>query len=73
MRRATRSDGHEFFLWPTIKGWRVGAGCRWFTYEEAWEHWCGPNALRRGTDLGHESEDILVMFSLHMDRMERAS
>lgn len=73
LRRATRSDGYEFFLWPTDKGLRVNAGCRWFTYEESWAHWCGPDAARRGTPLGEETEDILVMFSLALDRVEMAS
>jgi hypothetical protein len=64
-RRATRSDGYEFFLWPTDKGWRVGAGCRWFTPDEAWRHW---EATRAGTALGDETFDILTMFELHMER-----
>ena len=69
-RRAVRADGYEFYLWPTDAGWRVQAGCRWFTYEEAWAHWCGPHAERLGTDLGDETQDILVMFSLALDRAE---
>lgn len=70
LRRATRSDGYEFFLWPTSEGYRVQAGCRWFSFDEAWEHWCGPNAARLGTDLGGETRDILVLFSLALDRVE---
>jgi hypothetical protein len=62
-RSATRRDGYEFFLWPTNKGWRIGAGCRWFTPDEAWRHW---EATRAGTDLGDETFDILTMFELHM-------
>ena len=68
VRTAQRSDGYTFYLLDTYKGWRVAAGCRFFTFEEAWEHWCGPNAARGGTPLGDESEDILVVFSLALDR-----
>lgn len=71
LRRALRADGYEFYLWPTANGWRVQAGCRFFTYEEAWAHWCGPNAERLNTPLGDETQDILVMFSLALDREER--
>jgi hypothetical protein len=65
-RSATRRDGHEFFLWPTDKGWRICAGCRWFTPGEAWRHW---EATRAGTALGDETFDILTMFELHMERV----
>ena len=64
-RRATRADGHEFFLWPTDAGWRVKAGCRFFTMDEAWRHW---EAKRGNTPLGDESLDILTMFELHIQR-----
>jgi hypothetical protein len=65
VRRATRGDGYEFFLWDTSKGWFVQAGCRWFTFEEGWQHW---HDTRGGTPLGDESIDILTMFSLTLDR-----
>jgi uncharacterized protein YjbI with pentapeptide repeats len=67
LRRATRADGYEFFLLDTSAGWRVMAGCRFFTFEEAWSHW---TETRGGTDLGDESLDILTMFSLALDREE---
>ncbi len=70
LRRALRADGYEFYLWPTANGWRVQAGCRFFTYEEAWAHWCGPNAKRLNTPLGDETQDILVMFWLALDRVK---
>jgi len=68
-RRATRADGYEFFLWQTNAGWRVKAGCRLFTLDEAWEHW---ERTRGGTPLGDESQDILTMFKLHIQRVEAA-
>jgi hypothetical protein len=72
LRRATRRDGYEFFLWPTDHGWRVGAGCRWFSFEEAWAHWSGPRPGGDPDGLNTESIDILTMFSLAMDRVEDA-
>ena len=66
-RRATREDGYEFFLWPTSAGWRVVAGCRFFTMDEAWRHW---EQTRANTPLGDESHDILTMFELHIQRVE---
>jgi hypothetical protein len=64
-RRATRADGYEFFLWNTNHGWRVTAGCRIFTMDQAWQHW---EDTRGGTPLGDESHDILTMFELHIQR-----
>jgi len=69
-RRATRADGYEFFLWQTNAGWRVKAGCRLFTLDEAWQHW---ERTRGGTPLGDESQDILTMFELHIQRAEEAA
>ena len=66
-RRATRSDGYEFFLWRTDAGFRVKAGCRFFTMDEAWRHW---EETRGGSPLGDESHDILTMFELHIKRVE---
>ncbi len=73
LRRAIRGDGYEFYLWPTSAGHFVQAGCRWFTFDEAWAHWCGPRAARLNTGLGDETMDILTMFSLALDRVEVAS
>jgi hypothetical protein len=73
IRRAVRGDGYEFYLWDTSAGWFIQAGCRWFTFDEAWSHWCGPRADRLKTPLGDESHDILVMFSLALDREEDAA
>ncbi len=67
LRRATRSDGYEFYLLDTSAGWRVLAGCRFFAFDEGWEHW---QRTRGGTDLGDETMDILTMFSLALDREE---
>ena len=66
-RRATRSDGYEFFLWRTDAGWRVRAGCRFFTMDEAQDHW---NKTRAGTALGAETDGILGMFRLHIQQTE---
>ena len=66
-RRATRSDGYEFFLWRTDAGFRVKAGCRLFAMDEAWRHW---EETRGGSPLGDESHDILTMFKLHIQRVE---
>lgn len=54
-----RSDGYTFFLWDTEEGWRVEAGCHWFTFKEADQHW---KATRKGTPLGKETMDILRFF-----------
>ena len=69
-RRATRSDGYEFFLWNTDAGWRIKAGCRFLTLDDAWTHW---EHTRGGTALGDESLDILTMFQLHIDRVGDAA
>lgn len=53
------SDGCTFFLWDTKQGWRIDAGCHWFTFEEAETHW---KAARKGTPLGKETMDILRFF-----------
>ena len=64
-RLATRADGYDFFLWNTNCGWRVTAGCRFFTMDQACQHW---ERTRGGTPLGDESHDILTMFELHIQR-----
>ena len=68
-RRASRGDGYEFFLWETEVGWRVMAGCRFFTLGGAWVHW---EKTRGGTPLGEESLDILTMFQIYVDRQEES-
>jgi len=32
-------------------GWRIASGCRWFTLEEAFEHW-GPSYTSRSREIG---------------------
>ena len=54
-----RSDSYTFFLWDTEQGWRVNAGCRWFTFKEAEKHW---KTTRGDTQLGRETMDILRFF-----------
>jgi hypothetical protein len=65
VRRATRSDGYEFFLLDTSAGWRALAGCRFFEMDEARHHW---EQTRGGTAIGDESLDILTMFELAIER-----
>jgi uncharacterized protein YjbI with pentapeptide repeats len=60
LRRATRSDGWEFFLWHCDDGFYIKAGCRFFTMEDGRKHW---KATRAGTPLGDETQDILAMFA----------
>jgi uncharacterized protein YjbI with pentapeptide repeats len=67
LRRATRSDGWEFFLWHCEDGFFVKAGCRFFTLEEGRKHW---KATRAGTPLGDETQDILAMFAKAIKRQE---
>ena len=65
LRRATRSDGWEFFLWHCEDGFYIKAGCRFFTMEEGRKHW---KATRAGTPLGDETMDILTMFAKAIKR-----
>ena len=65
VRIAHRGDGYTFYLLDTNQGWRIAAGCRFFTPDEAWKHW---TTTRDGTPLGDESLDILTMFELAMER-----
>ena len=67
LRRATRSDGWEFFLWHCEDGFYLKAGCRFFTLEEGRKHW---KATRAGTALGDESLDILDFFAGAIKRAE---
>jgi hypothetical protein len=65
LRRATRSDGYEFFLWHCQEGFYIKAGCRFFSLDEARAHW---TATRSGTPLGDETQDILDMFEKAIQR-----
>jgi len=53
---AQRSDGYMFVVNPTEDVLRVTAGCRYFTFPEAREHW---ERTRGGTLLGDETMAIL--------------
>ena len=59
---ATRSDGYTFLVAATPQGARILAGCRYFTLDEAVEHW---TRTRGGTKLGDESLSIVA----HLKRM----
>jgi hypothetical protein len=57
---ATRSDGCTFTLLPCRDGvFRISAGCRYFTFDEAVTHW---TATCGGTSLGEESLLIVEFF-----------
>ena len=65
LRRATRSDDYEFFLWHCQEGFFIKAGCRFLDMEAARQHW---TATRAGTPLGDETQDILAMFAKAIKR-----
>ena len=67
LRRATRLDGWEFFLWHCEDGFYIKAGCRFFEMAKARQHWL---ATRAGTPLGDETQDILDMFEKAIQRQE---
>jgi hypothetical protein len=69
LRRATRADGWEFFLWHCEDGFYIKAGCRFFTLEEGRKHW---ETTRAGTPLGDETQDILAMFAKAIKRWRDA-
>ncbi len=69
LRRATRSDGYEFFLWHCQEGYFIKAGCRFLDMETARQHWTN---TRQGTSLGDESLDILDFFDAAIKRQEAA-
>jgi hypothetical protein len=69
LRRATRSDGWEFFFWHCEDGFYIKAGCRFFTLEKGRKHW---KATRAGTPLGDETQDILAMFAKAIKRWRDA-
>jgi hypothetical protein len=66
-KECSRSDGYRFLLLDSKQGWRVQAGCRFFTLPEAWRHW---ETTRANTPLGDETFDILVMFEHHAERTD---
>jgi len=68
LRRATRSDGYEFFLWHCKEGFFIKAGCRFFDMDAARQHW---TATRAGTPLGDETQDILDFFDVAITRTEK--
>ena len=53
---AVRSDNYTFTIAPTPEGPRIIAGCRYFSFEQAREHWA---RTRGGTPLGDETMAIL--------------
>ena len=61
---ATRSDGYTFLVAPTPNGPRIIAGCRYFTFKQAKDHW---KANRGGTKLGDESLSIVS----HLEKMAK--
>jgi hypothetical protein len=69
LRRATRSDGWEFFLWHCGDDFYIKAGCRFFTLAESRKHW---KLTRGGTPLGDETMDILTMFAKAIKRQQTA-
>ena len=54
-----RSDNYTFSVCASPHGPRIIAGCRYFTYKEARQHW---KETRGGTKLGDES--LLIVKSL---------
>ena len=70
LRRATRSDGYEFFLWHCQEGYFIKVGCRFLDMEAARQHWTN---TRQGTALGAESLDILDFFDVAIKRQGNAA
>ena len=68
LRRATRADGYEFFLWHCQEGYFIKAGCRFLDMEAARQHWTN---TRQGTALGAESLDILDFFAAAITKAEK--
>jgi hypothetical protein len=72
VRTAQRGDGYTFYLLDTEEGgWRISAGCRFFTPEEAWAHWERTRPEDGPGTLGAETRDILTMFELAIEREAR--
>jgi hypothetical protein len=63
LRRATRSNGEELFLWECKDEFIVKAGQMALTIGDARQHW------RAGTPLGDETLDILGMFEKAITRI----
>jgi len=68
LRRATRADGYDFFLWHCQEGYFIKAGCRFLDMNAARQHWI---TTRAGTPLGDESLDILDFFAAAITRTEK--
>lgn len=84
----SRSDGFSFHLLECEDGlFRVDAGCRWFTMDEAWNHWSDPKHWTASAgDIGswrrvlqntignlqEETQDILFLFDEMIDRIMKA-
>ena len=68
MPQAARSDGYTFALFWTTEGLRITAGCRYFTFDEARQHW---QETRAGTQLGEETFAILDYFATVAPLVER--
>lgn len=71
LRRASRSDGHEFILWSTTRpsyghDWFVSAGCRLIPLKAARTDWEKRRPL--SSALGRETADILEMFEAYVNR-----
>ena len=63
-----RSDGYLFFLVKNDKEWRLIAGCRNFTMNEAQDHW---QATRARTALGDETFAILDYLKARLAQVEK--
>ena len=61
---AIRTDGYTFSVCASPDGPRIIAGCRYFTYEQAREHW---TKTRGGTKLGDES----LLLVAHLEAMAK--
>ena len=71
IKTASRSDGYTFTLLRCADDvWRLTAGCRFFTMDEAWRHWMTTRGDRDDT-LGAETLDILWLFDRHIERREK--
>jgi hypothetical protein len=72
VRIAHRGDGYTFYLLDTSQGWRISAGCRFFTPDEAWKHWERTRPDDTPGSLGAETRDILTFFELAIERETKA-
>ena len=64
------SDGYTVAYWPNHDGvWMITAGCRYFTIEEARQHWM---ETRANTDLGRERLMILDWLGVWRENIGQA-